>query len=1151
MADKRIRVHLEAMTGAYQQKMGEASKATQHFGDNVNRANANTEKLGASTAWKKVASSIKVTGAAWAATALFKGGQRLVGIDDAQAKLRGLGHDAESVEKIMDSALASVKGTAYGLADAATTAATAVAAGIQPGQELTKYLTLTADAATIAGIGMNEMGSIMNKVTTGGRAMTENLNQLADRGIPIFTWLQEEYGVTADALREMVSRGEVDATTFRRVIEENIGGAAQESGESIRGTFNNMIAAVGRLGAAFLGPGFGSAKDALGSITEGVDGLTDKVGPAVEGVLDLIRKFGDLPTPVKDFAIAVGVLATASWFLSGAWAAISVTATWGSIVGMAGTIGAFTTLVWGAATAATGVAASFGAASTAAWTLLGALGPVGIAIGVVAGAWALYRRRQRQATEEAEAFLDAWRRGQDLDSLGGVGNAIEDLEGQIAELRPIVEDKWAIRWFGDVEDDKKKLEGLENELERISETSSIFNQILEELDPDIRAVAEAMGVEAVTASDEYNYALYRGLGRTEALDTATRLLAGSTNDAAVAAQESAEYWEAFGDVFGGNIEAVDTFMDNYSTRLSDMNEAGRAAAAEHDAIWEDIPASVEAAQQAINDTLIEQEEFHAFRMRLLRQYGPEEAQAFAELYAENRELGQAFIAEDTSEFEEYFNGRQEISQQAFTNELTAQIEQGVLMVNETGEWSAEMVATLADNLNMSEGEVRDALDAAKAESEVQLALMAGAFETGGEDALTALMGQLDLAPDATTSVLEMLNGNVDAQMAVLETVMRTGSEEAVDAALRALNQGASEAELVAARYAAALAMGLNPVIASIGGKAIYFSSMGDVQSYASSSGQNVAMADGGTLPSEARVQGPGTLVQWAEPETGGEAFIPLSPSKRGRSLAIWEQVGRQFGILNSFAQGGFRSASDIPNVPDMSRLGSFGDAGSQLMGHTRKEALKYIESMFWGDEGGAVTANGRGGLGPAARRARDSVRENFGFSGTIGGYSNRNIAGTNRLSKHALGKAIDVMTMSNMALGQRIANYFQANRQSYGVDNIIWNRQINSGRGWNRYNGVNPHRDHPHIDFYNNGGLRLPIGSYDSGGHLPPGLSIAHNGTGRPEPVGHNLGVDYDKLAAVLSKSGKNVYQTINGAPERNTLVEARHQARIALLEMK
>ena len=82
---------------------------------------------------------------------LKKGFDRLMGIDTARAKLTGLGHDAKSVDTIMDNALESVKGTAFGLDKAATSAANAVASGVKPGKELTKYLKMTGDAAAIAG----------------------------------------------------------------------------------------------------------------------------------------------------------------------------------------------------------------------------------------------------------------------------------------------------------------------------------------------------------------------------------------------------------------------------------------------------------------------------------------------------------------------------------------------------------------------------------------------------------------------------------------------------------------------------------------------------------------------------------------------------------------------------------------------------------------------------------------------------------------------------------------------------------------------------------------------------------------------------------------------------------------------------------------
>lgn len=161
---------------------------------------------------------------------LAKGFNRLTGIDDAKAKLKGLGHDAESVTEIMNSAMESVKGTSYGMDAAATTAASAVAAGIQPGKELTRYLSLTADAAAIAGASMADMGSIINKVQTSQISYTDDLNQLADRGIPIYQWLAEAAGITAAQVKEMASEGQISSQMFLDAIEKNIGGAAKIMG---------------------------------------------------------------------------------------------------------------------------------------------------------------------------------------------------------------------------------------------------------------------------------------------------------------------------------------------------------------------------------------------------------------------------------------------------------------------------------------------------------------------------------------------------------------------------------------------------------------------------------------------------------------------------------------------------------------------------------------------------------------------------------------------------------------------------------------------------------------------------------------------------------------------------------------------------------
>lgn len=241
-----------------------------------------------SSMFKNVAKwgSIAVAGIGTAIVGLaIKGGiSRALNIEDAQAKLKGLGHDVQSVEAIMGDALAAVKGTAFGLDEAVTAAATATAAGIKSGEELEGYLRLVADGATIAGTSISEMGAIMNKMTTAGKVYTMELNQLADRGLPVWQWLQEEYKVSAEELRKMVSRGEIDAVRFRKVMERNIGGAALASGDTTRGAFANMMAALSRLGVTLTSAIMPHMKTVFQGLTTVIDEVNNSIGPFAERV---------------------------------------------------------------------------------------------------------------------------------------------------------------------------------------------------------------------------------------------------------------------------------------------------------------------------------------------------------------------------------------------------------------------------------------------------------------------------------------------------------------------------------------------------------------------------------------------------------------------------------------------------------------------------------------------------------------------------------------------------------------------------------------------------------------------------------------------------------------------------------------------------
>jgi len=216
------------------------------------------------------------------------GFDRAVNIEQAEFKLKGLGHSAEEVDDIMKNALASVKGTAYGLDEAATIAASAVAAGVEPGEDLERTLKLVADAAAISGRDMGSMGAIFNKVAAAGKMTGQELNQLTDAGIPMLDLLGQTLGKTTEEVKEMVSAGEIGFDEFRDAIEKGMGGAALTLGQTFEGSLSNVKAAAARLGESFMSPLMDSMTPALGTITNIIDALTSGSMENIDNLLDTL-----------------------------------------------------------------------------------------------------------------------------------------------------------------------------------------------------------------------------------------------------------------------------------------------------------------------------------------------------------------------------------------------------------------------------------------------------------------------------------------------------------------------------------------------------------------------------------------------------------------------------------------------------------------------------------------------------------------------------------------------------------------------------------------------------------------------------------------------------------------------------------------------
>lgn len=234
--------------------------------------------------------TLKVAGVGVAAvlgTALVKGFGRLKAIETAQAKMRGLGYDAETIAKAMDNALSSVKGTAYGLGDAASVAGGAMAAQIKPGKELETHLKRIANNASAAGVEFGDMGAIFNKAATQANGVQNDvIGMLADKGIPIYKEIGNLMGVTAGEVFKLASEGKVSFEVFSQAAEAAAGTVADEMGNTTTGAFDNMMAALGRLGAKILEDVFPLIGPLFKDITEKLDAASVKVEPVVTWIGD-------------------------------------------------------------------------------------------------------------------------------------------------------------------------------------------------------------------------------------------------------------------------------------------------------------------------------------------------------------------------------------------------------------------------------------------------------------------------------------------------------------------------------------------------------------------------------------------------------------------------------------------------------------------------------------------------------------------------------------------------------------------------------------------------------------------------------------------------------------------------------------------------
>lgn len=260
----------KGISGSIQKTLNpEASKAGKSAGKRLSTTISNSLSNLGSTLTKNI--TLPALGAVTAISGLVGalGFRRLIGMDNARAKLEGMGYEGERLTKVMNDAREAVTGTTMTMAEGVDIASGALAAGVKQGEELQHYIKLVGSAAVGANRPVSDMAMIFNRVQGAGKLMTMELNMI-EQGMPGFAQAMADTLAkgSMENFREMVTNGEVGSADFLKVMDKFAGGMADAYAGTWSGMAKNVVSNIGIIGESLIGGLFEDGKQGLANFLE-------------------------------------------------------------------------------------------------------------------------------------------------------------------------------------------------------------------------------------------------------------------------------------------------------------------------------------------------------------------------------------------------------------------------------------------------------------------------------------------------------------------------------------------------------------------------------------------------------------------------------------------------------------------------------------------------------------------------------------------------------------------------------------------------------------------------------------------------------------------------------------------------------------------
>ena len=209
-------------------------------------------------------------------------------LEDMKTSLNTVFGSAKAGQKQFDNILKFATESPFQVTDLTQAFIQLGAAGIQPTEKMMRTFAGAASVTTDSLGAFQALVRITQRSASGGLGL-EELNQLSDRGIPVFEILAQKLGVTRDQITEMGKSAEGAAIIMENLnegLEERFGDAVAAKMDTLNQKFSNLQTSFQNISAAMFNEGgLGTAmKTIVGTITDAINRLATLVRMAGSGM---------------------------------------------------------------------------------------------------------------------------------------------------------------------------------------------------------------------------------------------------------------------------------------------------------------------------------------------------------------------------------------------------------------------------------------------------------------------------------------------------------------------------------------------------------------------------------------------------------------------------------------------------------------------------------------------------------------------------------------------------------------------------------------------------------------------------------------------------------------------------------------------------